>query len=199
MSGKACPPFQPCSLPQWVQQKYLTKNRSWTDSFSFHRLLLLHFNVTTTGSFFWKPVEGANSKDTTLKIRGKKKNLLLCYKHNYILMSMLFFVLFSVKLDSSDTKPVIWSKMNSRWIAPVCYFSSIQNNFNLFLLKIVAYKDAFDGLAQGCKYINTYLCFKMKTTKSLNISNCNSYSDAAVYGIWNSGLHQNYPIILEFY
>lgn len=87
---------------------------------------------------------------------------------------MLFFVLFDVKLDSSDTKLVIWSKMNSRWIASVCYFSSIQNNFNLFLLKIVAYKDVFDGVAQGCKYINIYFCFKMKTTKFSNASNSNS-------------------------
>lgn len=55
---------------------------------------------------------------------------------------MLFFMLFDIKLDISDTKPVAWSKIHSRWIVLVYYFSSIQNNF-FFNLRIVAYKNAF--------------------------------------------------------
>lgn len=72
MSGKLCLPVPASQPPIGYNGSTWLRTVAELTAFSFHRLLLLHFNIPATDIFFWKPVEGANSKDTTLKITEKK-------------------------------------------------------------------------------------------------------------------------------
>lgn len=71
MSGKARLPVPASQPPIGYNGSSWLRTVAELTAFSFHRILLLPFNMPATDIFFQKPVEGANSKDTTLKITEK--------------------------------------------------------------------------------------------------------------------------------